>query len=127
MGGAPARHAEIALVAGWHSPQPGLLHRWAILALLARAFLSVMAVARPFDGHPYDGQLILLTRHEIRGPFTGQCQQSPAPRIQVHWSRLRRRHQAPLAPATTGDEPLPTHDHEVSLKYQAVQPSKCCS
>jgi hypothetical protein len=40
------------------------------------------------------GRLIPLTRHEIRRLFTGLCQQQPAPRLQLHRSRWRRRHQA---------------------------------
>jgi SRSO17 transposase len=68
-------------------------HRWTILALLAHAFLSVLAAAQPGTGHPHDGPLIPLTRHEIRRLFTGLHQQPPAPGIQLHWSRWRRRHQ----------------------------------
>jgi SRSO17 transposase len=68
-------------------------HRWTILALLAHAFLSVLAASQP-DGHPHDDQLIPLTRHEIRRLFTGLLQQLPPPGIQLHWSRWRRRHQA---------------------------------
>jgi SRSO17 transposase len=67
-------------------------HRWTILALLAHAFLSVLAATQPHDGH--GGQLIPLTRHEIRRLFTGQRQQPPAPGLQLNWSRWRRRHQA---------------------------------
>ncbi len=69
-------------------------HRWTILALLACAFLSVLAATRPDDGHRLDGQLIALTRNEIRRLFTGLCQQPAAPARQLHWSRWRRRHQA---------------------------------
>ena len=70
-------------------------HRWTILALLACAFLSVLAAAQPREGHPGDGRLIPLTRHEIRRLFTGLAQQPPAPVVtQLHWSRWRRRHQA---------------------------------
>jgi hypothetical protein len=69
-------------------------HRWTILALLAHAFLSVLAAAQPDTGRPYDGPLIPLTRNEIRRLFTGLGQQPPAPAIQLHWSRWRRRHQA---------------------------------
>jgi SRSO17 transposase len=65
-------------------------HRWTILALLACAFLSVLAASQ--DSR--EDQLIPLTRHEIRRLFTGLTQQPPAPRIQLHWSRWRRRHQA---------------------------------
>ena len=68
-------------------------HRWTILALLAYAFLSVLAApARRQPAH--DDQLIPLTRNEIRRLFTGLRQQPPAPRMQLHWSRWRRRHQA---------------------------------
>jgi SRSO17 transposase len=68
-------------------------HRWTILALLAHAFLSVLA-SQAGDSHPRDDLLIPLTRHEIRRLFTGLCQQPSAPRLQLHWSRWRRRHQA---------------------------------
>lgn len=63
------------------------------MALLACAFLSVLAAAQP-HGDPDGGQLIPLTRHEIRRLFTGLGQQPPAPATQLHWSRWRRRHQA---------------------------------
>jgi hypothetical protein len=63
-------------------------HRWTILALLACAFLSVLAAIHPGG----DDQLIPLTRNEIRRLFTALRQQPPAPRI-LHWSRWRRRHQ----------------------------------
>jgi hypothetical protein len=36
-------------------------HRWTVLALLACAFLSVLAATQPDDGHPRDDQLIPLT------------------------------------------------------------------
>ena len=41
-------------------------HRWTILAMLACAFLSVLAAAQPYGGQDGDSQLIPLTRHEIR-------------------------------------------------------------
>jgi hypothetical protein len=69
-------------------------HRWTILALLAHAFLSVLAAAQPAHGDPHDDQMIPLTRHEIRRLFTGLGQQLPATQLQLHWSRWRRRHQA---------------------------------
>jgi len=68
-------------------------HRWTILALLAHAFLSVLAATQPAPGRAHDDQLIPLTRNEIRRLFTGLCQQPPAPRMQLHWSRWRRHHQ----------------------------------
>ena len=64
-----------------------------ILALLAYAFLSVL-VSQAGNNQPHDELLIPLTRHEIRRLFTGLCQQLPAPGVQLHWSRWRRRHQA---------------------------------
>jgi hypothetical protein len=69
-------------------------HRWTILALLACAFLSVLAAAEPHGGHSADAQLIPMTRNEIRRLCTGLRQQPPAPWLQLHWSRWRRRHQA---------------------------------
>jgi SRSO17 transposase len=69
-------------------------HRWTILALLAHAFLSVLAATSPHDPGPGAGQLIPLTRNEIRRLFTGLGQQPTAPGKQLHWSRWRRRHQA---------------------------------
>jgi SRSO17 transposase len=68
-------------------------HRWTILALLAHAFLAVLAATQAGDGNPDDDQLIPLTCNEIRRLFTGLCQQPPVPQIQLHWSRWRRRHQ----------------------------------
>jgi SRSO17 transposase len=68
-------------------------HRWTILALLAHAFLAVLAAAQPGGRQPED-QLTPLTCHEIRRLFTGLSQQPPAPATQLHWSRWRRRHQA---------------------------------
>jgi SRSO17 transposase len=69
-------------------------HRRTILALLACAFLSVLAAARPDGGQPRNDLLIPLTRNEIRRLFTGLDQQLAAPATQLHWSRWRRRHQA---------------------------------
>ncbi|HET9968950.1 MAG TPA: IS701 family transposase [Streptosporangiaceae bacterium] len=69
-------------------------HRWTILALLAHAFLSVLAAARPGGGDPHDDLLIPLTRNEICRLFTGLSRQLAAPAMQLHWSRWRRRHQA---------------------------------
>jgi SRSO17 transposase len=77
-------------VRGWTS-----WHRWTILALLACAFLAVLAAAQPPGGsRPRDDPLIPLTCQEIRRLFTGLCQQPPAPAAQLHWSQWRRQHQA---------------------------------
>ena len=76
-------------VRGWTS-----WHRWTILALLACAFLSVLAAAQPGHRDRHDEQLIPLTRNEIRRLFTGLGRQLPTPGKQLHWSRWRRRHQA---------------------------------
>ena len=53
-------------------------HRWTILALLACAFLSVLAADCARD-HTADDALIPLTRNEIRRLFTGLNQQPPPP------------------------------------------------
>jgi len=63
------------------------------LALLAHAFLAVLAATQADHQNPDDDQLIPLTCNEIRRLFTGLCQQPATPRIQLHWSRWRRRHQ----------------------------------
>src|SRR5579863_1327419 len=76
-------------VRGWTS-----WHRWTILALLACAFLAVLAAAQPGGSRPRDDPLIPLTCQEIRRLFTGLCQQPPAPAAQLHWSQWRRHHQA---------------------------------
>jgi SRSO17 transposase len=68
-------------------------HRWTILTLLACAFLSVQAAAQPGHASPGHDQMIPLIRNEIRRLFTGLRQQPPPPRLQLHWSRWRRRHQ----------------------------------
>ena len=67
--------------------------RWTILALLAHAFLAVLAAAQADDQDPSGRQLIPLTCNEIRRLFTALSHQPPAPRLQLHWSRWRRRHQ----------------------------------
>jgi SRSO17 transposase len=69
-------------------------HRWTILALLACAFLSVLAATQPGHRDRRDDPLIPLTRNEIRRLFSGLHKHSPSPRTQLHWSRWRRRHQA---------------------------------
>jgi hypothetical protein len=68
-------------------------HRSTILAMLACAFLPVLA-ARPGGTHQIEDQLIPLTLSEILRLFTGLRQQPPPPRPQLHLSRWRRRHQA---------------------------------
>jgi hypothetical protein len=45
------------------------------LALLAHAFLSVLAAAQPGGNDSHDDLLIPLTRHEIRRLFTGLSRQ----------------------------------------------------
>jgi SRSO17 transposase len=76
-------------VRGWTS-----WHRWTILALLACAFLSVLAAAQPGGSQPRQDQLIPLTCHEIRRLFTGLSQHPADPATQLRWSRWRRSHQA---------------------------------
>jgi SRSO17 transposase len=78
----------------WHSWQ-----RWSVLAMLAHAFLSVMAATQtaPSDegnAHPEPQPLIPLTRNEIRRLFTAATTPNPTTRFTLHWSRWRRRHQA---------------------------------
>jgi len=67
---------------------------WQRLSAGRGGLLSVLAAAQPDGDHPHDDQLIPLTRHEIRGLFTGLHQQPTAPGKQLHWLRWRRRHQS---------------------------------
>jgi hypothetical protein len=91
-------------------------HRWTILALLAHAFLSVLA-SQAAASHPDDEQLIPLTRHEIRRLLTG---------LSRRWTHQRHSCTGPDGDAgtrpppgtvTTADEPKHPHDHELSLEY----------
>jgi SRSO17 transposase len=64
-------------------------HRWTVLAMLAHAFLSVMAATEP---DPPD-DLIPLTRNEIRRLFTTATAPLASTTHTLRWSRWRRRHQ----------------------------------
>jgi len=81
-------------VRGWTS-----WNRWTTLALLAHAFLTVMAATSPaIDGPGGDNgrqELIPLTRNEIRRLFTLVLTRTVRALEDIaHWSRWRRRHQA---------------------------------
>jgi hypothetical protein len=78
---------ELAALDEHQAPSWTSWHRWTILALLAHAFLAVLAASAPDGSPPQNDQLIPLTCNEIRRLFTGLCQQLPAPRSQLHWSR----------------------------------------
>jgi SRSO17 transposase len=67
-------------------------HRWSALAVLAHAFLSVMAATEPVPDQ--NTGLIRLTRNEIRRLLTAAI--APVHRIEhvIHWSIWRRKHQA---------------------------------
>lgn len=69
--------------------------RWTLLAMLAHAFLTVMAATGPDPGPDEEG-LIKLTRNEIRRLFSALAEALPACDVphRLHWSRWRRRHQA---------------------------------
>jgi SRSO17 transposase len=66
--------------------------RWTVLAMLAHAFLSVMAATEP-PPRPGSG-LIALTRNEIRRLFTAATTTIRAAAHHLHWSTWRRTHQA---------------------------------
>jgi SRSO17 transposase len=67
-------------------------HRWTALAILAHAFLSVMAATEPA---PATGQtLIALTRNEIRRLLTAAIAPIQTAEHVVQWSIWRRQHQA---------------------------------
>lgn len=75
-------------VRGWRS-----WHRWTLLAMLAHAFLTVLAVTEHALG-PVPSDRIPFTRNEIRHLFAVLVM-TPA-RVMIdrlHWSNWRRRHQ----------------------------------
>lgn len=67
-------------------------HRWTLLAMLAHAFLTVLAITHPAEEPPAD--LIALTRNEIRHLLTTLVL-TPARTLthRLAWSLWRRRHQ----------------------------------
>jgi SRSO17 transposase len=67
-------------------------HRWTALAILAHAFLSVMAANEPPP--PPDSTLIPLTRNEIRHLLAEVLKPLHHPIHVLHWSTLRRTCQA---------------------------------
>jgi SRSO17 transposase len=73
-------------VRGWTSWQ-----RWSALAVLAHAFLSVMAATEPA---PPSDALIRLTRNEIRRLLAAAIQPIHDIAHVLHWSNWRRQHQA---------------------------------
>jgi len=82
-------------VRGWTS-----WRRWTVLAMLAHAFLSVLAAsqpraaaATPATDQPFAG-LIPLTRNEIRRMFTGLTAELKSVHFWLGWSLWRRHHQA---------------------------------
>jgi hypothetical protein len=65
--------------------------RWTVLAMLAYAFLSIMAATQP---PPRDEAVIPLTRNEIRRLFAPVTDPAHPREHREHWSAWRRRHQA---------------------------------
>jgi SRSO17 transposase len=65
--------------------------RWTVLAMLAHAFLSVMALTEP---PPADTGLIPFTRNEIRRLLAAAHHPTHPQALREHWSAWRRRHQA---------------------------------
>jgi SRSO17 transposase len=66
--------------------------RWSVLAILAHAFLSVMAATEPVPEHA--SALIRLTRNEIRRLLALVIQPVHDVVHALHWSTWRRIHQA---------------------------------
>ncbi|WP_067684265.1 IS701 family transposase [Nocardia miyunensis] len=75
-------------VRGWRS-----WHRWTLLAMLAHAFLTVLAITHHADA-PASAGLIAVTRNEIRHLFTTLVRTPAGPLAhRLGWSLWRRRHQ----------------------------------
>jgi hypothetical protein len=66
--------------------------RWTALAILASAFLSVMAATEPPP--PHDSGLIALTCHEIRRLLAAALRPAHDITHILRWSAWRRAHQA---------------------------------
>jgi SRSO17 transposase len=68
--------------------------RWTALAILAHAFLSVMAATEPPPDTAHGTALIAFTRNEIRRLLAAAL--APIHRLEhlLHWSKWRRQHQA---------------------------------
>jgi hypothetical protein len=84
---------------------------------LSCAFLSARAAIQPGSDRTHDDQLIPLIRHEIRRLFTGLSHQPPAPPLQLHWWRWRRRHQAIVRACPYRRRAPARHDYEVPPEY----------
>jgi hypothetical protein len=84
---------------------------------LSCAFLSALAAIQPGSDRTHDDQLIPLIRHEIRRLFTGLSHQPPAPPLQLHWWRWRRRHQATVRACHYRRRAPARHDNEVPPEY----------
>ena len=87
-------------------------HRWTVLAMLADAFLSVMAATQTASEPARDDDpipLIPLTRNEIRRLFTAILS-APIRDIghRLRWSTWRRRHQAQAQARTSHYRRQPT-------------------
>jgi hypothetical protein len=67
-------------------------YRWATLAMLAAAFLTVAAATEHVRKPAPPGQ-IPLTRNEIAHLLAGLTTPAPDARHRMCWSRWRRRHQ----------------------------------
>lgn len=90
-------------------------HRWTTLAMLAHAFLTVLAaVARDLDDHP--GDLIALTTNETRRLFNTTLN-TLATSIEhiLAWSLWRRRHQHRARYAHYQRSEAADHSHDLRL------------
>lgn len=89
--------------------------RWSILAMLAHAFLAVIAATEPRPQRP---GLIRLTMNEIRHLFTALLGQGPnnPPHLR-RWSRWRRRHQARARACHYRRQTTQLSDHDLRLEY----------
>ena len=102
--------------------------RWTILALLAHASLSILASQAAAD-HPGDGQLIPLTRHEIRHLLTGLSRQLATPAadpepmnrqpINGQWKEIAYA----VGELCSGREPLIAHA-EAAVRGQCRRPRR---
>jgi hypothetical protein len=85
-------------------------HRWATLAMLALAFLTITAAAE--HAQPPPPGMIPLTRNEIPGCSPSRSPARAAPGPGSAGPPGASATSTPPAPPTTGGKPSTTHDHD---------------
>jgi SRSO17 transposase len=91
-------------------------HRWTTLAMLASAFLAILAAAERARQPPPDGMIPLTSSeiHHLLNVLPGQSARTS--RHRLHWSAWRRRHQH-RARISHYKKRVEGEDHDLQLPY----------